>query len=256
MSGADPNYIRCLKFAARIGWQFADLLLAYGADPHSDEEGAPISRAADCATVQLLVRAGMNINGNGKKSLLWWLCARRRFSAVVWALSHGADPNIRKAPDVGVYAIHAALHNYDLRYVVALLQHGARLDLKVDADNFYRGLDVLQCAYQNLRKSEPEDCALFQDESRHSYAQYELLKAVVERKLNPCHVYTLDEYEILGISHESAELIRQETQAVNDAFAQCARDDFFYDHSGECIANFVLDRELGRRRKIGGMLGR
>jgi len=235
--------------AVRMGdGKIIALLLAYGADPRQRVmiegcpiDGHPIAKAVNVESLWLLTRAGADINGQDEFSgntALISVCSYGDLSAMVWALLHGANPNGGPAREFAgaAYAIHEALRLRDLEKVVALLHYGARLDVETPD----RGSPLIEA---DRRFNYDQENGF--ERAQISRAQLELLQAVNTHKLNPSHVYTLDEYKAMGILHESAELIKKATQAVNDAFVQCALDDFKHDHH-ENMANFAFGRELGR----------
>jgi hypothetical protein len=102
----------------------------------------------------------------------------------------------------------------------------------------------LACAYRlwQMRHYAP---TVEVDPTPLAHAQYELLKAVSERKLDPHYVYEIGAYEAMGISHRSAKLIQKATQEVNEVFVQCVLDDWKFEHPGQNITEFLLNRELG-----------
>jgi len=275
--GADPNRIIRKEWGVfpltwaveiRNGYKTVALLLAYGADPnkegHNPHFGAPIADAADLEITKLLVRAGASLNATDPWSgttLLMKFCGFPQIynfdnfcnlDAVVWLLSHGADPNIGSRIDYGdglVFAINLAISHGSLFYVIALLQIGARLDIGI-----YQQQHPIECAYrlwQNGSKR-PESGDY---ETRRgprdpiAQAQYEFLIAINNHKLDPHIIYKISEYEAMGISHDSAELIQKATQEVNEAFAQCRLDDWQFEHQGQSLSKLILKRELGYTRQ-------
>ena len=259
--GADPNgvfYFSPLRKAAQHGRpDLVKLLLTYGADLNLDHDnGPPIVRAANIDVLRLLVRAGADINAQGvclrcptMKNVLFYMITYDRFTDFVWALQHGADPNSfkRRFSIPRCFALHEALSCCDIAAVIVLLQFGARLDVE-GADEYKKPLDwaiyLSSCSYDLLSSSESS----LQDLVKRAKAQYELLRVFSEHPFDMRQTYGVAEYKTMGISHESAELIQKATQEVNDAFAQCAFDDFKYEH-GEGVVEFLRNRELGAAGK-------
>ena len=164
------------------------------------------------------------------------------------ALLNGADPNSYKECDDGsprCFALHKALSCCNLAAVIALLQFGARLGVE-GADEYKKSpldfaLDLFNCFSNLLSFFEPS----LHDQAKCAKAQYELLKAFSQHKLASHHVYKTYEYEAMGISYESTELIQAVTKEVNETVIQCAFDDFKYEHRGQSIEQFLRNRELG-----------
>ena len=214
--------------------KFVDLLLSKGAHPNDiDKEGALLPRARNPYVIRTLVHAGADINVLNRylgyiETALINLCSlkhsRQYLPTIIWLLHNGANPNIGPNKDEnGSFAIHHALFGYELEIAVALLQGGARLD--VCAVNHEQPLAYAKRMLQT-------DCgthAVKENRGPRARAQYELLKAVDERALDPHRVYEIDEYVAMGISYDSAQRIMAATREVNKIIPSALGDDK-YEH--------------------------
>ena len=226
--GADPDSNSVLWLTAqKEGYSaIVSLLLAYGAHPNLHtgvtDFAVPVVDVADLATIQVLVQEGADINASkpkSRKTLLGSLCGEYgadNLPTLVWALSHGADPNAGPRQHdcthrYACFAIHKALFNCSLEKIIALLQRGANLD--VETDCFEKPLIYAQIVLRQNQEAGSVQVPAAQ-------AQLELLRAL-SVGLDPCCLYTIGEYVIMGISSDSAQLIQKATEDVNDAFAQC-----------------------------------
>ncbi len=229
--GADPDSNSFLWLTAnKEGYsKIVSLLLAYGANPNVHvgitDFAIPIVDATDLSTIQVLVQKGADINASkprSRKTLLSSLCdeyGADNLPALVWALSHGADPNVGPESDCtnkyACFAIHKALFNCSLEKVIALLQCGANLSVKTD---FFA--NPITYAEDILCRSKNADSILVPA----AQAQFDLLRAVKEYELVASRIYTIHEYEAMGISPESVELIIAATKKVNETTVPvCAR---------------------------------
>lgn len=239
-SGAHPNGEGCPLLdvvSMENGGRFVDLLIEYGADPSK-----AMLQATKPEAVLLLMQLGANINAvdqNGE-TLLMRLCNEEKddWRMLVWVLNHGADPNSGPSKISGDYAIHMVLvwdHQKmdNLNKLIALLQNGVHLDVRDD-----QGETPLDVARRFLAEEAGHSC-------RFARAQLELLKALSEHKLDPHQVYTVAEYEFMGISRKSAQLIQAATEKVNAADLQCAQDDFEFEYGKQNVVTFIFDREIG-----------
>lgn len=156
---------------------------------------------------------------------------------IIRLLNKGANPNegVEGWGGHWHFPLIESMFRKDLAITIVLLRYGALLDAD-HGDCFV----LAQAALPFLRRN------------RLSYAQYELFKACSEHKLDPNHVYTIDECRAMGISSVSAKLIQEATQKVNDEVVGCAQDDFAYQTGGQNITKFVFDRAIGlsKRSKI------
>lgn len=241
--GADPNscfwdvIVGTQLFAKNDSARYPEslkiiqLFLARGADPNRHIRGVDTPEI-----MRLLLNAGANINivedagFNHKFTLLFTLCADPKgenLRAILFALNHGADPNKQcKFCGEATCALNHAVP-YWLVHVIALLQYGARLDIGKGA------LESARC--------------VFHLEYDVKQAHCELLRAISEHRFDPHHAYTLDEYRAMGISLESAKLIQEATQKVNEEIIRCAQDDFSYETGNQNIFQFVRNREICKR---------
>ncbi len=235
--GADPDgdfNDRPLANAALLDQdETVTLLLTYGADPNlGSNSGAPITCAAHRHIMEPLVHAGARINAirtffeGGRAHLgsaLACACAYpfgNNLDTVVFALDHGADPNLPRG-----HALHAAVDSGNLGKVIALVQKKAHI-----------APDVLLLAYQTPMTGEFQTI-------------FEFIKAFDRYHFDPHHAYTATEYKTWGISPENADKIRTATLTVNNMFDECALDDFRYDHGKLNITKYMLDRAVGNTGK-------
>jgi len=219
-----------------------------------DRYYAPITFAPDFATIQSLVRAGADINGVNRlnESILADVCGSVGFDlyAAVWLLSHDVDPNVGPTPDSlqGKFAIHAALFDHDLAKVIALLQHGARLNVKTK---------LLETPFQDAYRMWQYAGSI--KEKEICLAQYMLLRTIDAGMNNPAYKIDLfdsdpktielamvDRDNCPRLSHESAVLIGKAIDDVATAKAKADFDDLTYDHGN--VTKFALDCGLGSKR--------
>jgi|GEM_PF-5378477 len=147
------------------------------------------------------------------------------------------DPNI--GPEWGHYPIHCALCHQNLAELIALLQHGAWLNVRTRDTNY-----PLKLAEEILRGQGYKTYArLLQYDT--CVAQYELLKSLSDYVLQLNQVHATEYYTHRGISRKSTKLIQKATQDANEALAQCRLDDWRAEHPGQSLSRFILDRELG-----------
>ena len=253
--GADPNgRFECRPLSQAVGFVGGDkvvkLLLAYGADPRLDSSvGVPITWAVEPEIARLLVHAGADINAQnsvnictlvGNLCLPSWPACPENLVLLLWALNHGGNPNIGPEPDcvddTKAFPIHFALISRLPERVIALLQH--KVDLGVRTGVLKKPLDLARDLYDL-------DWESHSDLQQQSKVQHELLRAFIQHKLDPNHVYEIYEYEAMGISHESAEIIQEATEEVNEFGAKWALDDFKYGYHDRSIPTFIRDRESG-----------
>lgn len=114
------------------------------------------------------------------------------------------DPNV----DSGQRSLSCSLSNAilqnNLSHIIALLQRGACLNVA----EFVRRSPLVLAVILH-------DSAITPEENLYSRAQLDLLAAVSARLLDPHTLYSVDQYNAMGISSESAQLIQSATQSVN-----------------------------------------
>lgn len=245
--GADPDgkdYRPLLQQAVRM--QKADtlipLLLAYGANPTLNLKNLygypvpPITEVHSFKALTSLVRAGADINARSCwRNALSVLCNVNddgSLVAIVWALQHKADSNLKIGTARPTFweplPIYIALRSRNLSAVIALLQYGTRFNITFK--NWGTPLKYAQ-------KLSTDWASIL-----NSQAQYELLKAVSKKHLNPRNL-SETECKAKDISDESTQLIVEAAQKVDDARAEARLADIKYEHGN--LTKYVLDRALG-----------
>jgi hypothetical protein len=240
--GASSCDSDCLSFAAQSeGCSLVALLLLYGAAPRSERNA--LTGCGCVESARLLRSYGADIAEAGRRGIVH-LFSERDLDILVWFLEQDINPN--GARDIiGFSVIQAAVCDRNLCSVIALLQHGAQFDVQTDEGKSL--LSFVELIYSIDQREFPEQL-------QFSCAIYELFKTLIALKERESlatfdlrEVYPLEKYTSLGISEESAKLIRETTIRVLEAKTKIGFGDLTYDCGN--ATKFLHDRELGRGHK-------